>query len=184
MAREGGPAPAPMRTWADIKVGLRLRLVRDTIVNGIAAANLCPRALRLGLMRLYGIRSETVWIWPGCFFESPQVAIGRQTFVNYGCLFDSLAPITIGEWCRIGQGVALITSTHLVGPRECRAGEVYAAPIQIGNGVWVGARAVILPGVTVGNGCVIAAGAVVREDCDPDGLYAGVPAERVRELPT
>lgn len=57
-------------------------------------------------------------------------------------------------------------------------------PITVGDGCWIGARAVILPGVTIGDGCVIAAGAVVSKDCAPNGMYAGVPARRIRELPT
>lgn len=63
-----------------------------------------------------------------------------------------------------------------------RGGEVISMPIKIGGGCWIGARAVILPGVTVGNGCIIGAGAVVAKDCEPDGMYAGVPAKRVRDL--
>lgn len=52
----------------------------------------------------------------------------------------------------------------------------------VGDGCWIGANATILPGVTVAPGCVIAAGAVVTKDTEPDGLYAGVPARRVRDL--
>ncbi len=54
--------------------------------------------------------------------------------------------------------------------------------MHIGEGAWVGAGAMLLPGVTIGPGCVIAAGAVVSSDCEPDGLYGGVPAERIRYL--
>ena len=64
--------------------------------------------------------------------------------------------------------------------REGGAG--YTLPVKIGDGVWIGANATILPGVIVGDGCFIAAGALVTEDCEPDGFYAGVPARRIRNF--
>ncbi|MGI2292887.1 acyltransferase [Paenibacillus sp. GXUN7292] len=63
-----------------------------------------------------------------------------------------------------------------------RAGESDRKPVTIGKGCWIGARATILPGVTVGDGCVIAAGAVVTKDCEPDSLYAGVPAIKIKSI--
>jgi acetyltransferase-like isoleucine patch superfamily enzyme len=78
----------------------------------------------------------------------------------------------------------LLTTGHDLGPHEQRAGELTAAPIVVGDGAWIGARSVVLPGITVGPGAVVAAGSVVTTDCEPDGLYAGVPAVRKRELPT
>lgn len=108
--------------------------------------------------------------------------IGQGTFVNYGCMFNTTAPITLGQNCDIGMNVLFVTSSHELGPAERRAGAATADPIEIGDGTWIGANAVILPGVTVGAGCVIAAGAVVVRDCDANGLYAGVPARKVRSL--
>ena len=76
----------------------------------------------------------------------------------------------------------LTTSHHEIGPPERRSGTARPRSIVIERGVWLGARVLVLPGVTVGPGCVIAAGAVVNRDCAPHGLYAGVPARRIREL--
>lgn len=135
------------------------------------------------LLQIYGIGADTVWIWPGCFFDGRSVTIGRDTIIMSHCFFDSFAPITIGSSSGVGPDVAFITSTHQLGTSERRFSEpAYGLPIKVGDGVWIGARATILPGVTIGNGCVIAAGAVVRTDCDPDGLYAGVPARRLRDI--
>lgn len=102
--------------------------------------------------------------------------------MNTGCLFDSSAPITVEPWVHFGPGVSLVTSTHTLGPHGQRAGELIAKPIHIGAGCWIGARAVILPGVTIAPGTVIAAGAVVTSDCEADRVYAGVPAREVRIL--
>ncbi|GAA3763606.1 hypothetical protein GCM10022240_14970 [Microbacterium kribbense] len=63
-----------------------------------------------------------------------------------------------------------------------RAGESTSLPIYVGNGVWIGAAALILPGAVIGSGTVIAAGAVVTGRCDENSLYGGVPARKIRDL--
>src|SRR5690625_5137976 len=97
--------------------------------------------------------------------------------------FNTSGSVTIGERCNIAMDVSFVTQSHQLGASSRRAGSVTAAPIVVGDGVWIGTRAMVLPGVTIGRGCVIAAGAVVSCDCEPDGLYAGVPAKRVKDLP-
>jgi maltose O-acetyltransferase len=76
----------------------------------------------------------------------------------------------------------VLTSTHDPGDHDNRRGPYRTAPVSIGAGSWIGARATIMPGVTIGDGVTVAAGAVVTRDCEPDGLYAGVPAQRVKKL--
>jgi maltose O-acetyltransferase len=93
-----------------------------------------------------------------------------------------LAPISIGDDCSIGMEVLLCTSTHELGPSSCRAGDLAGKPIVISNGCWIGARSIILPGVTIGSGSIIGAGSVVTKDCGPNGLYCGSPAQLVRKL--
>ena len=141
-----------------------------------------PRKVRWGLLRLSGVKTDAWNIGPRCYFGTNEVVIGRGTFVNRGCVFDAMAPIRIGERCALGMEVMFITSTHPVAGHERRAGDVEGKPVIIGDGCWIGARATILPGVSVGAGSVIAAGAVVVSDCDPDTVYAGVPARPVRDL--
>ncbi len=77
---------------------------------------------------------------------------------------------------------AIVTGSHELGGHERRAVAGAPSPVRIGSGCWLGARVVVLPGVTIGPGCMIAAGAVVAHDCAADRLYAGVPARRVRDL--
>jgi maltose O-acetyltransferase len=108
--------------------------------------------------------------------------IGDGAFLNFGVLIDTVGGVWIGENCRIGPRVNILTSTHVVGSTEQRGGELSAQPVRIEDGAWVGAGSLIMPGVSVARGCVVAAGAVVTSDTTPDGLYAGVPATRRRDL--
>ncbi len=116
------------------------------------------------------------------FIRGPRVRIGDRVFCNDGVYINH--HVTIEDEVSIGQFTRLITGGHELGPGSHRAGATTAEPIVIGRGAWLGASVTILPGVTVGAGCVIASGAVVIRDCEPNGLYAGVPAVRKRDLPT
>ena len=159
------------------------KLVRDYVLNGLAASPLMPRALRWRMLRLLGVDVRHVSMNPRVRLGGTDIRIGDGTFINWRCDFDTSAPITIGRNCNLAFEVVIYTSTHRIGSRNRRAGEAWAKPVTIGNGVWIGARSMVLPGVTIGDGCVIAAGAVVADDCAPDGVYAGVPARRIRSLP-
>jgi maltose O-acetyltransferase len=119
---------------------------------------------------------------PRCFFGRPMI-FGARCFINYECLFNTSAGITVGDDCFFGMRVVVATSAHEIGPSGRRAGSDRDLPVVIGDGCWIGANATILPGVTIGHGVVVAAGAVVIDDCAPDGLYGGVPARRLRDLP-
>lgn len=158
------------------------RLTRDLWINGLAGWPIWPGGLRLLFYRLYGMDVGARSVAPGCFFGSPRVRIGPGTSINRGCFFDSLAMIEVGRDCGIGMQVMLCTSTHVPGGPGRRRGLPVGEPIRIGDGCWLGARVTVLPGVTIADGCVIAAGAVVTKDCAPNGLYAGVPARRIKEL--
>lgn len=110
------------------------------------------------------------------------IEIGDGTFINYNVWMNTAARIKIGRNCNIAMRVSFITSTHEIGSVDRRAGQNVSKPITVGNGVWIGANAVILPGVTINDGCIVAAGAVVNRDCEPNSLYAGVPAVKVKSL--
>jgi maltose O-acetyltransferase len=77
-----------------------------------------------------------------------------------------------------------LTLSHQIGGRDYRAGATTTRTITVESGVWIGARSVILPGVTLGAGSVVAAGSIVNKDVDADTLVAGVPARVVRTLPS
>ncbi len=141
-----------------------------------------PIRARRRLLRGLGVSVGDAIIGDRVWFGGKDIRFGSGVYVNRGVGFDNSARITIGDRVSIGHDVLICTSTHDLGPSHKRAGAPGGLPIEIGDGVWIGARAVILPGVSIGPGCVIAAGAVVSSDCEPNGLYAGVPARRVRDL--
>ncbi|HWC28713.1 MAG TPA: DapH/DapD/GlmU-related protein [Dehalococcoidia bacterium] len=108
--------------------------------------------------------------------------IGADSWFNVGCRLDVHAEVRIGDRVRFGQEVLLLTHTHELGPMSRRAGDLKAEPVTIGDGAWIGARATILPGVTIGGGAVVAAGSVVTRDLPANVLAGGVPARVIREL--
>ena len=111
--------------------------------------------------------------------------IGDETWISPGAIIfthESVA-INIGARCDIGPGVEFITGSHDIGTSLRRAGNGHAKAIIVGDGVWIGAKSIILGGVTIGSGSIIAAGSLVRFDVPPNSLVAGVPAEVKRSLP-
>ena len=107
--------------------------------------------------------------------------IGRNVFINQGCHFMDMGGITIGDDVMIGPKVNLVSSGHPTDPAQRRNG-IVKKPITIGNNVWIGVAATILPGVTIGENAVIAAGAVVSRDVPANTIAAGVPARVLKQL--
>ena len=157
--------------------------MNDVLLNVIAKSHLCPSPLRLAIYRSLGMKIGQAYIWPGVGFRGTRCSIGDGTWINHGAYFDcEHGEIIIGTEVGVGMGAMFITSTHQMGVSKRRAGEIEYQPVKVGDGAWIGARALILPGCTVGRGCVIAAMSVITRSCEPDGLYAGVPAVRIRDL--
>lgn len=152
-------------------------------VNQIANLPILPQRMRIAIYRLAGMELGNCGIYSGQFFCGPNVKVGDRTFINHKCFFENtLSPIEIGEDCSIGMEVVFCAATHEIGEGKKRAGLTLGREIKVGNGSWIGTRAVILPGVTIGEGCIIAAGSVVNKDCKPNCIYAGVPAKLIKKL--
>lgn len=132
---------------------------------------------------MMGMTIRTNGISPRCFFVATNIEVGERTFINYNCFFDNSAKITIGKDVFIAPEVSFTTASHEIGEQSRRASKFIGESISIEDGCWIGARAIILPGVTIKKGCIIAAGALVLKDCEPNGVYAGVPAKRIKDLP-
>jgi maltose O-acetyltransferase len=158
--------------------------LRNVIVNAITSAYLFPVTLRIAVMRLTGIAiGEETKIKSRCTFAGPgPIIFGSDCYISFQCEFDATGTIEIGDNVNIASGVSISTCTHNIGDLDRRAGPRYTDGVSIGKGTWVGANCVILPGVRIGPGCVIAAGSVVTADCDANGLYAGVPAKLINAL--
>jgi acetyltransferase-like isoleucine patch superfamily enzyme len=112
------------------------------------------------------------------------LVIGRNCFINAACHLDATDAVRVGDGTALGQGVLVLTSTHEFGDRYRRAGPLRSAPVEIGAGAWLGARCIVLPGVTIGPGAVIGAGAVVTRDVPADAIQVGAPARTLRVLDT
>lgn len=106
------------------------------------------------------------------------LSFGENVFLNAGCKFQDQGGISIGNGALIGHNVVLTTLNHDQNP--AKRGALLPAPM--GNNVWIGANAVVLPGVTVGDGAIIAAGAVVTKDVPPNTIVGGVPAKVIKKL--
>ena len=148
------------------------------------------RRLRTGVLRATGWRigfGSVVSSVPKVYGRGrllERLVVGEHTVINVGCQFELNEQVTIGNNVALGHGVMILTTTHNIGPRWRRAGPTKGGAVHIGDGAWIGARATILPGVTIGEGAVVAAGSVVNKSVPPNTVVAGVPAAvAVKRLP-
>jgi maltose O-acetyltransferase len=157
-------ARSPRRHWH-----VRVAIVR-AVLGAIPAFSM--NRLRAMSLRACGVRmGPSTWFWgiPDITGPGPirsRLRIGAHCGFNEGCLFDLGAPISIGDRVAAGHCVRFLTSS---GEQDAHN----AAPITIGDGVWLGARCTILGGVTVGAGSVIGAGVTVSSDIAPNMLVFG-----------
>ena len=110
------------------------------------------------------------------------VIIGNHTRI--GLHNTIIGPVEIGSHVNLAQGITVTALNHNFDDTEKRIDEqgVSTKPVTIEDDVWIGANSVILPGVTIGNHCVVAAGAVVTKDVPPHSLVAGVPAKAIKQI--
>lgn len=128
-------------------------------------------------------------VGPGAYVEPPlfvdygaYVTLGARAYLNTGCVLLDCNRIELGEDAFLGPGVHVYTATHPVDPDERVRGPELARPVRIGARVWVGGAAVILPGVSIGDGSTIGAGSVVTRDVPARCVAAGNPCRIVRRL--
>ena len=106
--------------------------------------------------------------------------IGKRVFINHACSFLDMGSITIEDDVLIGPKVNLITENHPLDPADRRS--LICKPIHIKRNAWIGAAATILPGVTIGENAVVAAGAVVSKDVPANTVVAGIPARHIKNI--
>ena len=128
---------------------------------------------------------------PIAFHYGKHTKIGAHTFANFNFTVQDDAEVTIGEHCNFGPNVTIVTPVHPMVASERRAirtasGEekllCWAKPVHIGKDCWFGASVTVCPGVTIGDNCVIGAGAVVTRDIPANSFAAGVPCRVIREI--
>lgn len=108
------------------------------------------------------------------------INIGKRVFINMGCTFQDWGGITIGDDCLIGHNCTICTVNHDKNPDK--RGSMVCHPVKIGNKVWIGANVTILPGVSIGDEAIVAAGAVVTRNVDAGTIAAGVPARMINKI--
>lgn len=141
-----------------------------------------PEEIRKLMMRLTGREiDESFRMFPPFYSEfGKNIQIGKDVFINSGCRFQDHGGIIIGDGTLIGHNVVLATINHDLDP--LKRGDNILAPIIIGERVWIGASATILPGVRIGDGAVVAAGAVVTKDVPENVVVGGVPARVLKKI--
>ena len=134
------------------------------------------------LRELFGAGGDSVWMQPPFYCDyGANITLGERVFFNFNCVVLDVCQVRIGDFTQFGPGVQILTPLH---PLEAalRRREEYGAPVEIGSDVWVGAGALILPGVQIGARSVIGAGSVVTRSI-PDGVLAvGNPCRVVRAI--
>jgi len=143
-----------------------------TAIYRLAGLQIGSRSLIYGRIEFTGSGSIT-----------KRLRIGSNAFINSHCFFDLNADIDIGDWVSIGHHVTFITAGHDLGPAQCRAGKMNSQPISVGSGSWIGARTALLPGVSIGNASVVAAGSVVSGAVPANRMVGGAPARPLKSLP-
>jgi maltose O-acetyltransferase len=154
----------------------------NILVNTLGNSKFIYQKIRFIIYKFAGMRVKSKNIRSGVTFRGKSVFIEKGVFLNHNVFIDAWEKVVIGENTSIAFDVLICTSSHLIGSEFQRAGISDRKPIIIGKGCWIGARATILPGVEIGDGVVIAAGAVVISNCCSNTLYGGVPAKKIKQL--
>ena len=178
--------------WVVIKKDLKLAVIRETIFLWLA--NALPRfntfdAARALVLRLAGLQIK----YPSLVFSpleirpigaSKRIHIGRDAFINSGVRFTARFPaeVIIGESVFIGPRCCFESVNHDLKPDANGDRTTHPESIHIADDVWFGANVTILPGVSIGEGSVIAAGAVVASDVPSGVVVGGVPAKIIRKI--
>lgn len=114
--------------------------------------------------------------------KSVKLSIGENVWLGEDfCVYGS-GECIIGNNCDIGPSVVVLSGSHIIGGSTRRAGKGIHYLVRIGNGVWIGGRSVIYGNITIGNSSIIAAGAVVNKDVDPNTIVGGIPSKTIKQI--
>ena len=153
------------------------RLLARPLVSLSAMAETARRNRLLGEL---AARGENIALRPGVTITHPErLRLGTNVMLNHGTMIFASGGVTIGDDVVVGPGCLILTANHR---GEKFYGSTDLQPVEIGSNVWLGARAVVTPGVTIGSNVVVSAGAVVTDDVPGGTIFAGVPAKKIRDL--
>ena len=175
--REGAEKNAERDAYANelfqeaVRIGMELNTKYHT-----------PEELREIMGRLIGKQVDRSFrMFPPFYTDfGKNITIGKDVFINSGCHFQDQGGIEIGDGALIGHNVVLATINHDLNPKGNRKN--HYTPIKVGAHVWIGSNATILPGVTIGDWAVVAAGAVVTRDVPAMTVVGGVPAKVLKVI--
>jgi maltose O-acetyltransferase len=141
-------------------------------------------SLRIQLLKeLFGSMGENIYVEPNfrCDYGY-NIHVGENFYANFDCVFLDVCEIRIGDNCLVAPGVHIYTAGHPINRVERTSGIEFGASVQIGNDVWIGGRAIINPGVTIGNNVIIASGSVVTKDVPNNVIVGGNPARIIKNI--
>jgi len=153
--------------------------VKDLLIQMNNSSN--PDEIMQIFSRILNKEVQDVAIFTPIYINSGKyISIGKNVFINFDCTFLALGGITIEDDVLIGPKVSLITENHPLNPRNRKG--LMGKSIHIKKNAWIGANAVILPGVTIGENAVVAAGAVVSKDVPDNTIVGGIPAKFIKTI--
>ncbi len=157
----GGPSPGPTGEWID----------------RFNARGLSDQDRYALLVERFACVGANALIRPPFYCDyGYNIALGPGAFLNYACIVLDVAPVIIGEGTAIGPAVQILASDHPRDPRLRREKVRFGRPVTIGANVWIGAGAIILPGVTIGDDAIVGAGSIVTRDVAAGATVVGNPA--------
>ena len=164
--------------WADVWVIVNQTIALSAKLNASTSID----EIRFVLSEIWGqtIDPSTTVLAPFSTNFGKHTRIGNNVFVNHGCSFLDLGGITIEDDVLIGPQVKLVTENHPVDPANRKSLDLKS--ILVKKNAWIGAGAVILPGVTIGENSIVAAGAVVTQDVPSNTIVGGVPAKHIKNI--
>lgn len=161
-----------------------LKELRDFARSECFRFNHDPDDTRIDILkRLFGSTGEHFKVHPSfqCDYGA-NIKVGDHFFANFDCVVLDVCPVEIGDNCIMAPRVCIYTATQSQNTFERNTGKEYGLPVKIGDNVWIGGNAVILPGVTIGNNVVVGAGSVVTKSVPDNVIVAGNPARIIKNI--